>query len=430
MSALGIVCTIIIVSIIIFYGLKADKNTVKLLILLCFFQNIFILIFSPYLKANDYTILAFLKEILVYITIIRSFLRKRKVDKIEICSIIALFVLVVYLIFRMDFSMTTIASFRQLSIPFIFYLFGRSVRLQKGNFIEIIRFFVKICIFSVLFGLFQIIIGPSFFDKLGMKNYMLLKYGMVSVYGKYCVPDSMMSYDLMKFTGKIYYRMASILVDPVILSQILALAFVLVSFDYSLKLTSENKKKIYSILLAVGILATMGKGGIVIAILAWVFIWGKENRQRKVLSYALYAAAGLMCLTILVGSSDGSSVDMHFRGLTDSISVLKENPLGKGIGTEGNMAALYGADTETIGESFVGALMAQMGIVGVFLYAFFIWELYIKYRKIREKSSIYNNIYFATNSMWITSLLNNTSISFTSCFMYFIVLGFSEDIVG
>ncbi len=430
MSALGIVCTVIIGSIIIFYGLKAEKNTVKLLILMCFFQNIFILIFSPYLKANDYTILVFLKEILVYITIIRSFLRKRKVDKIEICSIIALFVLVVYLIFRMDFSMTTIASFRQLSIPFIFYLFGRSVRLQKGDFIEIIRFFVKICIFSVLFGLFQIIIGPAFFDKLGMKNYMLLKYGMVSMYGKYCVPDSMMSYDLMKFTGKIYYRMASTLVDPVIISQILALAFVLVSFDYSLKLTSENKKKIYSILLAVGILASMGKGGIVIAILAWVFIWGKKNIQRKVLSYALYAAVGLMCLMILVGSSNGSSVDMHFRGLTDGISVLKENPLGKGIGTEGNMAALYGADTETIGESFVGALMAQMGIVGVFLYAFFIWELYIKYRKIREKNSIYNNIYFATNSMWITSLLNNTSISFTSCFMYFIVLGFSEDIVS
>lgn len=429
MSALGIICTIIIGSIIIFYGLKADKNTVKLLILLCFFQNIFILIFSPYLKANDYIILVFLKEILVYITIIGSFLKKRKVDKVEICSIVALFVQVVYLIFRMDFSMTTIASFRQLSIPFVFYLFGRSVRLQKDDFIEIIRLFVKICIFSVLFGLFQIIIGPSFFDKLGMKNYMILKYGRVTMYGEYCVPSSMISYDLMKFTGKTYYRMASILVDPVIISQLLALAFVLVSFDYSLKLTSENKKKICSILLAVGILATMGKGGIVIAILTWIFIWGKKNIQRKMLSYALYAVVGFACLMILVGSSNGSSFDMHMSGLTESILVLKDNPLGKGIGTEGNMAVLYGADTEAIGESFVGALMAQMGFVGVFSYVFFIWELYIKYKKVRGKNSIYDNIYFATNSMWITSLLNNTSISFTSCFMYFIVLGFSEDIM-
>lgn len=429
MSALGIICTIIIGSIIIFYGLKADKNTVKLLILLCFFQNIFILIFSPYLKANDYIILVFLKEILVYITIIGSFFKKRKVDKVEICSIVALFVQVVYLIFRMDFSMTTLASFRQLSIPFLFYLFGRSVRLQKGDFLEIIRLFVKICIFSVLFGLFQIIIGPSFFDKLGMKNYMILKYGRVTMYGEYCVPSSMISYDLMKFTGKTYYRMASILVDPVIISQLLALAFVLVSFDYSLKLTSENKKKICSILLAVGILATMGKGGIVIAILTWIFIWGKKNIQRKILSYALYAVVGFACLMILVGSSNGSSFDMHMSGLTESILVLKDNPLGKGIGTEGNMAVLYGADTEAIGESFVGALMAQMGFVGVFSYVFFIWELYIKYKKVRGKNSIYDNIYFATNSMWITSLLNNTSISFTSCFMYFIVLGFSEDIM-
>lgn len=427
MSLIGIISFIVIGGVICVYSLKADKNTVKLLILLCFFQNIYILILSSRLTDLDYTVLCLLKEILVYVVILFSFIKKRKIDRTEIYSIIALAVLLLYLFARNDFSMSAISSFRQLSIPFVLYMFGRSIRLKKGELRELAQFFIRLCILSVLFGIVQIVVGPAFFDKMGMQNYMLIKYGYVMSYGGYCVPNSMMSYDLYPYTGKMYFRMASVLVDPVILAQILALAYILVAFDRENQLVAKKRQMICAILLAAGTLLTLGKSGIIIIILATVYLWGKKNIQNKLLSYGIYFIGGILCLMIMFRTSTGSSIDLHLRGLTENVRQMAQYPIGRGIGMAGNLAAAYGVDVENSGESFVGAVIAQMGIVGLGIYGLFLWGVSGKYKSIRNKNSIYDNVYIAANCVWITSLVNNTAISFTNCFMYFIVLGFTAD---
>lgn len=428
MSIVGIVSVMIIGAVICISSIKANANTVKLLIVLCFFQNMYILILSRWLTDLDYTVICLMKELLVYMTIVISFLRKRKIDKTEIYSIIAIIVLLGYIIIKMDFSMGVIASFRQLSIPFVFYIFGRSVKIKKGEFLELVRFFVALSIFAVLFGIVQIIIGPAFFDALGMRYYMKVKYGFLQMNNGYYMPNSMMSWDLYKYTGKAYLRMSSILVDPVVLSQVLALAFTLVTFDYCEDLMSKKRKRICSILLLSGVVLTLGKGGIIIAALAFVYFFGKRNKERKLLSYAVYLVIGFICIILIQNADSGESISSHWAGLVDNIQVMKEYPLGTGIGTAGNMASKY-AESEEIensGESFIGAVIGQMGIMGIVIYSIYIYGLVVKYKRVKQYNKLYNIIFITTNCMWITSFLNNTAISFTNCFMYFVILGFSD----
>jgi hypothetical protein len=355
-------------------------------------------------------------------------MKKRKIDRTEVYSIMAILILLAYMIIRMDFSMGAIASFRQLSIPFIFYMFGRSIRLNNGEFIEIIKCFVYICLVSVIFGLVQVLSGPALFQAFGMKNYMALKYGFVQYINGFYVPSSMMSFDLYQYTGQYIYRMASFLVDPVILAQLLALALLLIFFDKNREITNKKTAKMWTALMSVGLILTMGKGGIVIAVLCFVYFFGKKTKENKAVSLLAYVVIAMICIVLIMNASSGSSISNHFAGLTDSIEVFKNYPLGKGIGTEGNQALAYrrNESNEVSGESFVGALIAQMGIVGLLIYGVFIYGLFLKYRKTYRVNNLYNIIFIATNCMWISSLVNNTAISFTNCFMYFVILGFEE----
>ena len=427
MSLVGLVSFLVIVGIVAISSFKANANTVKLLIILCFFQNIYILLLSRWLTGTDYIMLCLIKEILVYLTIFLSFFKKRRIDRTEIYAFAALLVLVLYVLLRMDFSMSVIASFRQLSIPFLFYIFGRSVKLKEGDFVKVIRIFITLSIFTVLFGLIQVMVGPAFFDKMGMKDYMEIKYGFLQMRDGYYIPTSMLSWDFVKYTGKVYLRLASFLVDPVILSQILALAYLLVTFDYCGELTGK-RKKLYSIVLLVGVILTLGKGGILITAFSFVYLWGKRNGQRKIISYIAYIFVAIVCVFLIEGAGEGESISLHMAGLTDNIQVMKQNPLGTGIGTQGNMAIKYYEvkNVEVSGESFVGAVMGQMGIIGIVIYCVFMYGLYTKYRRMKHYNKLYNIVFIATNSMWITSFLNNTAVSFTNCFMYMVVLGFSE----
>ncbi len=429
MSIVGVSSIIIIGTVVFISSIKANVNTVKLLIILCFFQNIYLLILSRFLTKTDYTMICLMKEMLVYLTIAFSYLRKRKIDKVEKYSIIAMGVLIFYVIVKMDFSMETIASFRQLSIPFIFYMFGRSVTIKKGQFIEVIRFFIVLSVFTVLFGIVQIIIGPSFFEALGMRYYMIIKYGYVKTINGNIIPSSMLTWDLYKYTGKVYLRLSSILVDPVVLTQILALAFALVTFDYDFEIMGKKIQRIYSVLLLLGVVLTLGKAGLMITALVIIYYYGEKNNNRKLMSYVLYSLIAIACVILIQTSGSGESISLHWAGLIDNVKVMRNHFFGTGIGTAGNLATKYAENlvNENSGESFIGAVIAQMGIMGIIIYLLFIYGMFIKYKKVKQYSNLYNIIFITTNCLWITSFVNNTAISFTNCFMFFTILGFSSE---
>ena len=85
-----------------------------------------------------------------------------------------------------------------------------------------------------------------------------------------------------------------------------------------------------------------------------------------------------------------------------------------------------GLESELSGESFVGTVIGQLGIL-VIIYFFFAYGLYKESKPKKEYSKCTKDIIeatrIATMMMFLTSFINNTAISFTSCFIFIIILG-------
>lgn len=101
---------------------------------------------------------------------------------------------------------------------------------------------------------------------------------------------------------------------------------------------------------------------------------------------------------------------------------MGSNIFGVGIGRYGNMTSLYGnTAVKGSGESFIGSMIAQIGIVGILIYGYFYINLFYKLR--REKNDLAVIVYWLNAALLITAFFNNTAISFTNCFIYFILAG-------
>ncbi|WP_151528489.1 MULTISPECIES: hypothetical protein [Corynebacterium] len=80
-----------------------------------------------------------------------------------------------------------------------------------------------------------------------------------------------------------------------------------------------------------------------------------------------------------VGTSGGESSSIHIAGLLSGLYSIADNPLGFGVGSGGNFYRLYNPEIprhlwlESGGESAIGTLVFQMGIIGLLLLAYAIY---------------------------------------------------------
>lgn len=72
----------------------------------------------------------------------------------------------------------------------------------------------------------------------------------------------------------------------------------------------------------------------------------------------------------------------HLNGLLDGFSVMGSNIFGVGIGRYGNMTSLYGnTAVKGSGESFIGSMIAQIGIVGILILWVFLYKFILQIKK-------------------------------------------------
>ena len=424
MNYIGTMIAMCLICLVILMTVLCNVYTIKFLIVLCFFQNILLVLISPFISKIDFYLIILSKEVLVLFTIVWYCIRCLRLKKGQIYSFIGIFIMfVLLLVYGSKNAKASMTSFRQLIIPFEFFLFGQVFNLSKKDVNSIIVLYIKLCVFACLFGYVELVIGDRFWEYLGIQKYTMLKYGqIVKIKGVYCW-GNMYTTDLVPIFGIIIKRMCSILVDPVILSQLLAVALIFVLFYKDLSF-GQLRKKIYIFVLLSGLIMTYGKGGLLIFLGAVLYIcYFKKTEYRKWIG--LVGAFGVCCSFMLIlYSPKGSSINSHVTGLTDYLNIIWEKPFGGGIGTEGNLAAHYGEMTSGSGESFVGTLIGQLGIIGIIIYVLFIGYILKKMRK----KDIFNVIMSGLIIMvMITSLLNNTAISFTNCFIYFILAGIRMD---
>lgn len=405
------------------YGIKKHNATsIGILIIMIIFQNFILIVTARYMTRITYNVFVITKEIYVCVLIAIKYIQKPKLSRIDLGCICAIGIIVLYALIKNSESfMGTLVSVRQLYLPFLFLLLGILYFKSEKELENSISFFVKIMVLCVIFGWIEMVFGASFWLKLGYANYAKLK-SIESGLTNTGISGAFYSWDL----GFRIRRMGSFLAEPVILGQLFSMALIMSIFMRSV-FTKKGRLNIYAFLLALGLLSTLAKGGIIIALFSFTFVLGKIWREKR-FSFILK----LLFLAIIIGGfaytfSAGRNGATHVKALIDNLRYLPHFPLGRGIGTVGNLGYNYGGRGELLvnGESFIGAAIGQMGIFAVLLYGWFYRGLFEMLRQCSKNSlySIGNIITWLNGGLLLTALINNTAISFTSCFCYYIYAG-------
>ncbi len=401
------------------YALKLDGvKAIKLLITVCFFQNIILVMISRALTSNEFTMIAIVKEMYVIAYILIRISKRGKIDKKAAFCIFSIAMIILYWLINGKGKIKgQLTSFRQLYLPFSFYLFGKVCSPKKEDYVDVMRYYVKVCIIAVCFGIFDLILGVRLWSILGLTQYAEVKNNTEHILqGMY---RSFYTYD---FFGLRLRRMASLLVDPVILGQLLAIGFLVSAFCNGIYHRMYTKY-IGTTMIFWGMMATLAKGGMIIGVFSACILLGRIAKKKGLSIFLV--ALGSIFFVIFINKSirEGLSGSQHINGLVTGFQSLLSNPFGQGIGSGGNMADSYGgyAYRSVAGdESYIGSLMVQMGIIGLALnialwYKFFCEE---KSKNIGRYIIVINT---ANMILFLTSFINYTAISFNSCFIYLIL---------
>ena len=128
---MAILVCIVILPFILYGAAKRNLYSVKLLVLMCFFQNIFLVILAPYIDKTGYNIIVLIKEVYVALSILVGIFSMKKIHKFDaycyFCIIILSFCLLAH---SKGTWMQILVSVRQLYIHFLFYLFERQINLS------------------------------------------------------------------------------------------------------------------------------------------------------------------------------------------------------------------------------------------------------------------------------------------------------------
>ncbi|SEJ25934.1 hypothetical protein SAMN05216201_106120 [Pseudomonas linyingensis] len=139
------------------------------------------------------------------------------------------------------------------------------------------------------------------------------------------------------------------------------------------------------------------------AIFQLILIALYRSRISFALKISLCLAATVIGLTFI---ATHAGFDSHFRGLVNSIGSL--SVFGKGLGEAGNVSAMYATNDSGIGDSFIGALIGQVGIAGTL-----IWSILLAYQ-LKQALTINSTIPLILITQVALGFLSENSFNFLS----------------
>jgi len=316
-------------------------------------------------------------------------------------------------------------SFRQLMIIPLFYSFGRFF-VNRVDFSRIKRVFFLIMILVCFSGYIERFIlydqQERFWIFAGIGEYMKMKGLEGWSFGIGGTPGSFYTVDL-RGVGNIDHlrRMASLLfAEPTIFGQFLVMPILYCIFA---------RKRVWAPVFAGALLASLSKGGLLAVLLALIFYY-VQNKRNAIVS-AVILVGGLALIVGIVSlaffSSSFASVAVHLIGLADNFHNLLQFPFGRGVGSAGNWAVLasYGNEsTEEIGsgESYLGTLIGQLGIVGLAFYGLLFY--YIWRKKVPSDDSFLMAVKYSILATLISGIGSESAISYVGTGYLFALMPF------
>ena len=392
--------------------LARNLSTLKYLTIVIMSQNMLAalsnLVFPSFLSQ----VIILFKEVILYGVVVLSLLFDDKPVPTAMarCNMVLIGLFIIYFFVGEASLYTKLVCFRQIMTPVILLLYGRSLWLTRADVKEYCKFLVSLCVFQALFGLMErFVFQDEFWRTINVASLMESK-GMGAWVFDNGLPGNYYSADFYDLLGINIRRLVGFTTDPLLTAHFIAFGAVIVLYDYSFK------KLGLLILMGIAILLTISKGAIlVVGFVVWYWIWRRSKTAALILLIPVVAVLGYVISRNTLGS-----VAIHFSGFLSGFN--SNSLLGSGLGTVGNYATLSGSNINATGESFVAALMGQMGIPGIVGF-FCLFICYLKEMKKHNPGEQAYAVFSYIVAVFLESLMSESAINYVGSGIAFIVLG-------
>lgn len=416
---------------IIFFISCTLKNyfTLTLFTLIILFQNIVLIISTNFINKSEFTLLLLVKEIyllsvlFIFPNIYLKGIKLKKTDKLAI--LILGYILLEFIISPFEI-MAKLANARELASVILLYLFGRAINLSTSYIKRYIKFLINIGLFISIVGFVEVTIGVELWRYMGIEKFMQYKGMGAFLNGQYLLPNNFYTYDLYNIIGRTIRRLVSIIAEPTTTGQVLVLPLV------CLIVTSKKEikfKYLKIIIMLIAIIMVLGKGAYLILLISLVY-YIKKYYKNKLFGNIVFLSIILTSLVLVIMSlNEQSSIGMHAKGLINNIISLPQNILGNGIGSTGNFAMIYNTNVAELGagESFVGVIIGQFGLVGIVLYSLFavflckdLEEAINQNKELRKESIVAKGAFIG---VVCAMFLSQSAAGFIAISLYMILIG-------
>lgn len=380
-----------------------SRKKVTILVILWLFLSSLI-IASIYRFFNPEVNLLILKDVFIvafFILLIADYRSLKLYTINHYIAFLLLYLIVQFILSNAPFF-AKLAGLRQMLVPFLLIYIGMSSKIGTFEFVKFKRGIIKIAIFVVLFGYYEIIF--SIWHEFELKNYFEAKN--VPVYGG--PKEAFYNYPPF-FIEPIFggvKRMTATLLDPINLGHTLVFILSLILFDKTLGY-NRDKKLVLVVFFGTALILTFSKGALLHVILVALFNFRKISIGIKVLVMFLFT------LLLFYMSNFHQGIKIHLSGIENAIKSLKI--FGHGIAKTGNQATMFFEQTVDIGDTFIGSIMGQIGFLGLVLWLI---PFYIIYQKIKD--NIVAKILLA---QLIISIISENAFNLLSVFLICISVG-------
>ena len=419
-----------VLSIIFVYGFgfyllfKSDYKFLIFFVCFIFIQNITLMMFAERFTSTTNTLFSLGKEIMVYVFCLKNILfaknRRRIYPQILISILMLGFIVVSF--FMSDAEMyAKIVSVRQLFLPFVCFYFGYYLNISETKKKRLFDLIVVLAIITAIVGLIEILIlKDSFWVTLPIKRYQENKGTEFDMYKG--VPLNFYTWDFKDMTGNIIRRLVSIFGDPLTTAHFLFLGFVLTSFS------NAKRKKLIKTILFVASILTFSKGVYVCYLLYFLLKLLKKMtfKQFKILFFVLVILAVVFFstfTTLISRLAPTSSIIIHINGFING--VFNSSLLGSGVGKAGVIVSIKTGIDRLTGESYIGVISSQLGIIGLIIYVLFvvsvIFALYRSYSKSKNQLTFLAMVLLL--GVFAESFFSESSVGLVATGLYFMLVG-------
>ncbi len=302
-----------------------------------------------------------LKDAVIYLLALGVGLQVIK-DRVAVYSIafisfITAYLVINYLLLNPSYA-APLNNIRQIVSPMvlmlIFLLFFRRVT----NYKRLAGFVLVVHTVIFFFGVFEFI--TEFWKEFGLHNYFLLKGIPVDSHGvSYMFYEPMMGFRL---------RMTSTMIDPISAGHYFA---TMLCFAWFVPVYSERVKGYLVLSSLIGLLLCFSKGAFLQAFLMLLIF----NHR---VSIGIRAILIVLPFAVVSMLPDINGILIHLRGGYQSLVTMTF--WGHGIGSVGNYAAMFSDNLVLyhrykISDTFLGALLGQVGLFGLTLWLLFMFRL-------------------------------------------------------